>query len=141
MTVRKMQESDLTFIADCKKDFSDGWNYQMLASSFATGRFYGFIAEDGGTPVAFLTYSFLRPDADIESVFVKTEYRRKGIAGALIIAAEKEIKNGGGAKIFLEVRESNYPAKKLYAENGFGKISVRKKYYGTEDAEIFLKEI
>jgi ribosomal-protein-alanine N-acetyltransferase len=37
-------------------------------------------------------------------------------------------------KIFLEVRESNLPARKLYEGVGFKKMGIRKNYYQTENA-------
>ena len=40
------------------------------------------------------------------------------------------------AKLFLEVRETNLAARRLYQTEGFEEIAVRKKYYETEDAVI-----
>jgi len=42
--------------------------------------------------------------------------------------------------VFLEVRESNAPARALYGRAGFVSIAVRKKYYGDgEDAVVMVK--
>ena len=41
-------------------------------------------------------------------------------------------------EVFLEVRESNVGAIKLYTQNGFKKIAERAKYYGDETALIML---
>ena len=141
MNIRSLSENDLIFIAAEKANFPDGWNYDMLLSSFKTGRFNGFIAEDEKTPIGFITYSVIAPDADIESVYVKKEYRKKGVASALILAASGDIKRKGCEKIFLEVRESNLSAINLYVKCGFKKISERKKYYGDETAAVLIKEI
>ena len=141
MTLRPLSEKDLVFIADEKEKFADGWNYEMLVSSFNTGRFYGFIAEEEGEKTGFITYSVLVPDADIESVYVRQESRKKGIAAALMNSAIKDVENKGGKKIFLEVREKNAPAINLYLKFGFKKISTRKKYYGEENAIVFVKEL
>ena len=141
MTIRKLTEEDLTFIAAEKENFPDGWNANMLLSSYKTGRFFGFIAEDSGKKTGFITYSVLIPDADVESVYVKKEDRRRGIAENLLAAAINSIEETGGKKIFLEVREGNIPAINLYVKHGFKKISVRKKYYGEENALVFCKEI
>lgn len=141
MTIRPLIEEDLYFIAEEKKNFSDGWNYDMLVSSFKASRLFGFIAEENGEKTGFITYSVLPPDADVISVYVKKEKRNRGIAAALIFAAIKDVKNMGGKKIFLEVRESNFPAINLYAKFGFIQISVRKKYYGDENALVFSKEL
>ena len=42
----------------------------------------------------------------------------------------------GAAKIFLEVRSANVPARSLYEKHGFVQISVRRGYYGDDDAEF-----
>ena len=46
--------------------------------------------------------------------------------------------NTGVERIFLEVRESNSPARNLYSAKGFKEIGIRKKYYRdpVEDAHI-----
>ena len=141
MTVRAIKKSDLNFIAAEKENFADGWNSDMLLSAYKTGRFFGFIAKDCEKNSGFITYSVLAPDADIESVYVKKEIRRRGAADKLLDAAIKDIKEKGGKKIFLEVRENNIPAINLYIKHGFKEISVRKKYYGEENALVFCKEI
>ena len=43
-------------------------------------------------------------------------------------------------KIILEVRESNTSAQSLYKKYNFKYLGKRKKYYVTEDADIFIKE-
>lgn len=141
MNLRDLKESDLEFIAAAKKDFQDGWNLSMLISSFKTGRFFGIIAEDGGIPFGFITYSVVAPEADIESIFISSEKRRQGMGNVLILQAEENMKKMGVNKIFLEVREKNAPAISLYIKNGFVKISERKNYYGDENAVVYIKEI
>ena len=141
MIIRPLTESDLSFIAAEKTNFHDGWNMEMLVSSYKTGRFFGFIAVEKNSPIGFITYSVALPTADVESVYVKEGQRKKGVALALLKAAEDEAKSKGVEKLFLEVRESNIPAKNLYRKFGFNKISERKKYYGDESAEVFIKEI
>ena len=59
--------------------------------------------------------------------------KKQGFASKLLkTIIEKENIN----KIFLEVRESNISAQKLYLSNGFKVIGKRAKYYGNEDAII-----
>ena len=65
------------------------------------------------------------------------DHRRGGIARNLITSA---INSADGLHtVFLEVRESNTPAVKLYESLGFTRIAVRKGYYDhpKEDAVIY----
>lgn len=123
-------------------DFEDGWNKNMLLSSFNGGRFLCFGAFVDNTLVGAVTLTVGLDDADIESVFTVKTARRLGVADALINFAVNELKSLGVKKVLLEVREGNLPAKNLYFKHEFKEISVRKKYYSDgENALILVKEI
>ena len=68
---------------------------------------------------------------------VLPEYRRRGIAEALIAA---QMKNDMRF-ITLEVRKSNAAAIALYEKSGFENVGIRPKFYTdpTEDAVIMTK--
>ena len=125
-----------------KDDFSDGWNKNMLNSAFETGRFMALGAHLDGSLVGIITASVGLDDADIESVYVRVEHRRKGIANELLNKIERELISRGIEKVLLEVRESNISARALYAKKGYADISVRKKYYHDgENAVVMVKEL
>lgn len=77
-------------------------------------------------------------EGDIARVAVLPEYRRFGIAKKLLNESFKENLDA----IFLDVRESNVPAKALYKSLGFEELGVRKNYYSnpTENAVLMKKE-
>ncbi len=123
-------------------DFADGWSKKMLEDAFLTNRFLVLGVSDEKELVGVITCSTTLFDADIESVFVKKEFRKQGLGGLLINGLEKELKDKNIEKIFLEVRKSNLPAQNLYIKHGFNKISERKGYYSDgEDAVIMAKEM
>ena len=142
MTVKKLSVSAVDLIVDLYKDhFSDGWNKEMLVSSFNGGRFLCLGAFDNETLVGIITLTLGLDDADIEMVFTSPSFRKKGVADLLIENAINELKNQDLNKVLLEVRESNLPAKNLYFKHGFEQISIRKKYYSDgENAVILIKE-
>lgn len=122
--------------------FTDGWNTSMLESAFDSGNYKCYGIKNGEKLVAFIGITLSVDTADIEDVLVDVEYRNKGLGRKLLEFALEKLKQFGKTKVFLEVRESNLPAKSLYQKSGFNKISVRKNYYnGTENAVVFLKEI
>lgn len=81
-------------------------------------------------------------EADITSVAVSPEHRRKGIADSLL-SEFMEILPEDTEDVFLEVRESNVPAISLYEKHGFERISVRKNFYTSpnENAVVMKKII
>ena len=76
------------------------------------------------------------------NIAVHPDYRRKGIAQALVNALVDTLKSQGSRCLTLEVRASNEPAQKLYEKLGFSLIGKRPKYYHNpkEDAYILRKE-
>lgn len=125
-----------------KGDFADGWSQKMLCDAFETGRFLALGIETEQKLVGVITCSTTLFDADIESVFIKKEYRKQGLATMLITELEKALIEKNIEKIFLEVRLSNLSAQNLYLKYDFNKVRVRKGYYSDgEDAVILAKEL
>lgn len=86
-----------------------------------------------------LIYNLIYDRIEIEYIIVHPNYRKQGIATKLLnnlIYNNKNISN-----ITLEVRNSNIPAIKLYENNGFEKVAIRKNYYGSEDGILMIKKV
>ena len=89
----------------------------------------------------FIVYRIVVDEAEIITIGVNPEKRRQGIASAMIGIIEKNLKNQGVKKIFLEVALNNKPAKKLYENMGFKVVGSRPKYYDGVDAILMAKDI
>jgi len=75
----------------------------------------------------------------VTTIGVRPEFRRQGIARALMIACEEALKV---PLVRLSVRRSNLAAQRLYSELGFRYSDVWKDYYSDgEDALIMQKDI
>jgi ribosomal-protein-alanine N-acetyltransferase len=74
---------------------------------------------------------------------VHPDYRRRGIARALLDNVIQELRIEGCRFFYLEVRSSNYAARKLYEKFGFNMVGIRKGYYvnPAEDAVIMMMEL
>lgn len=79
----------------------------------------------------------------VVSIAVLPEYRRRGIATALMSRAMDTMKNKYGAsEVYLEVRVSNEPAIRLYEKLGFTKVRILRGYYlDGEDAYLMAREL
>ena len=129
-------------VALYEKNFADGWNKNMLEGAFGSGRFICIGIEEEGKLIGLISCSITDYDADIEGITIASEFRRNGFAKALLGLLEVKLKEKKIEKIFLEVRQSNTPAKNLYLGAGYKEINVRKKYYSDgEDAVIMAKEL
>ena len=98
------------------------------------------------TKNGFLIGRVIDQDAEILNVIIHPDYRRLGKASKLIGTVEKDAKDAGSLRCFLEVAESNSSAKKLYSALGYLKVGQRNNYYkfvdGRKDNAVILsKEI
>ena len=91
----------------------------------------------------FLILSTVLDEAEILEVAVLENLRRCGLGSELMDeifgwCAKNEI-----SKIFLEVRESNFPARTYYKKFGFVENGLRKNYYRepVENAVLMSKEL
>ena len=76
------------------------------------------------------------------NIAVHPDFRRQGVARALILALIGELKKRGSRCLTLEVRASNDSARTLYESLGFAHVGTRRNYYQNpkEDALILRKE-
>lgn len=117
--------------------FAKPWNRQEVSAVVDSE--YGITAVRSGIGYALGTVSF--DEAELYRIAVLPEKRGAGEGTALLkkfigICAERGVK-----KIFLEVRSLNVHAVRLYERSGFGLISVRRGYYGDDDALVYQLEI
>jgi ribosomal-protein-alanine acetyltransferase len=95
------------------------------------------VAEVEGEVVGFIVWRVTAPDeGEILNLAVWPERRRQGIATRLL----KSLLVAPGISWFLEVRESNLPARQLYEKLGFREVGRRSSYYqDTGEAAVVMR--
>lgn len=86
----------------------------------------GFVWEEDGYIVGNVT---LLPTQSprrylVANVAIRRDYRRRGIARALMEMVQKEVKNRGGTEVRLQVEQENEAAKALYASLGYSSLGT-----------------
>ncbi|MBN1324654.1 MAG: ribosomal protein S18-alanine N-acetyltransferase [Alphaproteobacteria bacterium] len=94
-----------------------------------------------GSDNGFIVWRVVMDEAEIITIGVRPDFRKTGMAAAMLTIAENEIKKSNVKKIFLEVAENNIPARKLYEKNGYKQIGIRPKYYDGIDAILMEKRL
>lgn len=114
-------------------------NKPWSASDFADLKKSGcdIIASQNG----FVVWRVVADEAEIITIGVHPDARRGGIAAAMLVLAENDAKKRGATKMFLEVAESNRPARALYEHNGYVQVGIRPKYYDGIDAVLMEKNL
>ena len=122
--------------------FSDPWSEMSIAHELESIWSYWLVAVDGDTVAGYIGSQSSIDESDIMNVAVHPDYRRQGIAEALINNLVNDLKTRGSHALMLEVRASNDPAIALYEKLGFVQVGCRKNYYRNpkEDALILRKE-
>lgn len=122
-----------------RESFGDPWGPREFTSALNAPQSIFLVAEDADGVVAGYTIALVVVDeAEILNIAVHPELRGRGIGGDLLDAAVVEVTSRGAEQVYLEVRESNDAARKLYAARGFDEISRRRGYYRNpvEDALV-----
>lgn len=73
----------------------------------------------------------------ISTIGVRPEYRRRGVAAALLSACEARVSM---PRMRLCVRASNWKALRLYEECGYQRIGVWQSYYDNEEDALVLQK-
>ena len=94
------------------------------------------------TAAGYVGSQTVMDETDMMNIAVHPDFRRQGVARALILALTEELKNRGSHCLTLEVRASNDSARALYESLGFVLVGTRRNYYQNpkEDALILRKE-
>jgi ribosomal-protein-alanine acetyltransferase len=89
--------------------------------------------------VGFLIANNIADEWEIENVLVASVLRRRGLASQLLRTFLGMALQSGRKSIFLEVRESNQPARAFYEKSGFLQTGRRSRYYRDpiEDAVVY----
>lgn len=144
------QRDDLTFsllseenvagaAALCRECFTTPWPESVYRRELQNPQSVGFVCTDGTQVVGFIHCDFVLDELTLNTLAVSAEYRRRGIAGRLFAAAA-EMVAGVCTVCYLEVRESNTPARRLYESLGFVQNGCRPRYYHDPDEAAVLMQ-
>lgn len=120
--------------------FTNPWSRDMLARELRNSdvaRVYVLRGTDGQL-LAFCGCWFVSDELHINTLAVKIEERRRGLATRLLRFLFAEAADAGLTRATLEVRRSNEAALKLYQRLGFEVQAIRPDYYSqpVEDALV-----
>lgn len=106
-------------------DPADYLQYRFQVS-VSEGRIVGFL----------VVRTLVEGEAELLNLVVAADFRRQGVARRLL----EPLLSTPAITVFLEVRESNAAARKLYKSMGFQEVNVRQEYYDSPlEAAIVMK--
>lgn len=138
------QPSHLPALAELERQcFSPPASEARLREKLALDHNHTLVAMYGGALAGFLGVDEIAGEAFVDDLAVFPQYRRRGVASALLARAETEAILRGCEKIHLECRAGNAAALALYAARGYQRVGLRKSFYEhpKEDAILLTMEI
>jgi ribosomal-protein-alanine N-acetyltransferase len=91
------------------------------------------VCESSGEVTAFLMARTVGDEAELLNIAVSPAHRCSGQATQLLKCAMDQLRGSAVHAIFLEVRESNMPARAFYEKHGFSVSGKRPNYYQRPD--------
>ena len=128
LLIRAARVEDAAALEQIEREcFPDPWSLDSLLTSLASPLYYARAAETDGRIEAYLIASLVLGEGELLRIAVRPGNRARGIGRALVDAMLKD--NPGITPWRLDVRESNYAARKLYEAIGFKPVIRRRSFY------------
>ena len=144
MQIRPMTMEDCEQVAKIEAaSFSVPWSLKSFTETVERENFRYFVAEEAGEILGYCGFLFVLDEAEIPNVCVKKSARCRGVGKQMMTVLLDEAKKLGMAVLYLEVRESNTPARTLYRSLCFEENGIRKNFYEqpTEHAVLMSKTL
>ena len=121
---------------------TEAWSEKSVTSELNNPLSFWLVAVDGDRIAGYVGSQTVLDESDMMNVAVHPDYRKQGIATALIVGLVEELRKRGSRCLTLEVRASNENAISVYQKLQFQEVGRRKNYYRNpkEDALILRKE-
>ncbi len=121
--------------------FADPWSTQDFSDCVASDALF-LVAETGDTIAGYVVALDAADEGEILNLAVAPAGRRNGLGRALVEEILEALVARGVRQVYLEVRESNAPARALYAAQEFREVGRRKQYYRrpVEDAIVLRRD-
>ncbi len=125
---------------------NDAWSSDMMSAELGDTHGYYVVVHPVGTPTQVKAYAGLRApfrsaQADVQTIAVAPDARRHGIGRALMNALMVEARDRGASELFLEVRDDNPAAQRLYESLGYDRIAVRPNYYQPDGVDAIVMRL
>ena len=125
--IRLMQAADVEAVAKIEKSVqSHPWTLKQFED--AVTAYQSTVIEVQGQVAGFCILQPVLDEANLLLMAIDPAQQGQGLGYQLLEASVAMLKNNP-VQIFLEVRESNLAAIKLYEKSGFHQIDLRKNYY------------
>jgi ribosomal-protein-alanine N-acetyltransferase len=119
--------------------FQRGWGEDEVYRLLIEKNVVTHRAMSGTTMTGFILSRMAAGEAEILSIAIARRQRGRGFARPLIDLHLRRLAGLGTRAVFLEVDESNAPARALYRRAGFRDVGRRQSYYQSGASALVLR--
>jgi ribosomal-protein-alanine N-acetyltransferase len=124
-----------------QNSFAQPWSKKSFLAELQEHVSHCFVGLIREKIAAYIIFRVILDEAHLMTIATHPEYRSKGLGAAILEYAVRLSRELGAEKMYLEVRRSNIPAKRIYLKAGFSCTGFRKKYYMPEQEDALLMEL
>ena len=145
--LRQMKEKDLPYVLEVENlSFPNPWHEmtfigeihnEPLSSAFV------IVHRLQKKVIGYIIFWHIKEQVQISNIAIHPDFRRMGIAEAVLKQVLSQIQMEGSKLVTLEVRPSNLAARSLYNKLGFDVLGLRENYYHdpSEPALVMCKQL
>ena len=145
LNLRPMQEHDLDSVMEIENQvYKYPWTRTIFKDCLHVG-YCCWVIKKGDALLAYGLMSIAVGESHVLNLCVHPDYQAKGLGTMLLVHLLEIAVERNANMTFLEVMPSNFSAIKMYVEQGFDEIGIRRNYYpskmGREDALILARTV
>jgi ribosomal-protein-alanine N-acetyltransferase len=131
--LRKMKEGDLPFVLEIENvSFPNPWHEMTFRGEICNQPIsspFVIVFKPQNKIIGHLVFWQIKKQMQINNIAIHPDFRRMGIAEAVMHKVLSEIRMGEVEFVTLEVRPSNIAARFLYNKLGFDVLGIKENYY------------
>ena len=138
MNIRTAELEDLNEIYNIeKKVFNDYWSLDLIKTEIIEKKYSRVtVLELKKKIIGYLFQRKIYDENHIINLAIDIPYQHKGYGKFLLMKILE--KDSNDTNVFLEVKEANLPAVKLYIDLGFEEVDRKERYYSDGSNAIFM---
>jgi ribosomal-protein-alanine N-acetyltransferase len=143
--VTSMAPADIPGVLEIEREnHLEPWSEQSFRAEIDRKGSYALVAKTAGSPnfiAGYVCVWIVVDEVQILNLSVRKDQQGKGIGRQLLLQALREGCKQNALIATLEVRQSNTPARSLYAAVGFNEVRKRPGYYGVRSEPAIVMEL
>lgn len=140
--LRRMVKKDLPFVLEIENlSFPNPWRPVTFLGEISNQGIslpQVIVLKGEEKVIGYVVCWLIRDEAQIANLAVHPDYRRRGVAEAVMHHVFHRLRAEGATFVVLEVRPSNRAAMALYEKLSFSVLGTRKGYYSHPDEDAVL---